>query len=270
MPANPRSLELEESYRRSLQRLSRRVSALLLDRFRRVEPDDIKRSLREFIPVAAATIGLGQEQAITLARAYLGSFVQAEVGDNPELTEPRAAGVTFDGRVLEEGLSATPAKVLLAIKMGRPVRDALAFGAFSVTRFATTEVIDASRQELQQQMESAEQVKGWRWSAAGSACGFCAAKDDGTVYRPTSGLAGHAGCSCIQEIVVRDVEETIIRPTGKEIFEALSVEQQNERFGEAKADLLRKGSISFEDLIKVERHEEWRPSGTEAPLKSLV
>lgn len=270
MPANPRSLELEESYRRSLQRLSRRVSALLLDRFRRVDADDIKASLAEFIPVAAVMIGLGQEQAITLARAYLGSFVQAEVGDTPELVEPRAAGVTFDGRSLEEGLNATPAKVLLAIKMGRPVRDALAFGAFSVTRFATTEVVDASRHELQQQMESSEQIEGWRWNAAGSACGFCAAKDDGAIYRPTSVLIGHAGCSCVQEIVVRDVEETIIRPTGKEVFESMSKEQQNQRFGEPKAELLRSGRITFDDLVKVERHEEWRPSGTEAPLKSLV
>lgn len=270
MPANPRSLDLQERYRHSLRQVSRRVSAVLLDRYRLLDTDDLASSFRDFIPMAAGVVALGQEQAITLARAYLGSYVQAEVGEEPALTEPRAAGTTFDGRSLEEGLSATPAKVLLAIKIGRPVSDALRFGAFSATRFGATEVIDASRQELQQQMQDVDQVKGWRWNASGRACGFCTAKDDGTIYRPTAVLIGHAGCSCVQEVVVRGVDETVTRPTGKQVFESMTVEQQNQRLGETKAELIRNGSITFDDLIKVERHKEWRPTGTEAPLKSLV
>jgi hypothetical protein len=270
MPASRRSLDLQENYRRELKKLWRKVVALVEDRYRQIDPDDLSRSFREFVPAAATLVGMGQQQAIILADAFLTAYVGAEKQTTVELAaEPIPPATTFDGRRLEEALAATPVKVFLALKAGRPVADALAFGRFSAARFAHTEVVDASRQELKVQIEAAEEVRGWRWSAQGSACGACLAADNGAIRSPSTTLIGHAGCDCVMEPVVAGVKERVQRLSGQEKFHALPVAEQNKRLGEEKAELVRSGAVPFSDLIKTERHEEWRPSITEQPLEEL-
>lgn len=269
MPANPQSLRTEEAYRQQLKRLWRRVVAVVESQYRALDQRDLAESFRAFIPSAAAVIELGQAQAITLADAFVATYVAQELDEGLDVTPEREAGRTFDGRRLEEALSATPAKVFLALKMGRPLAEAMNFGRFSVARLAHTEVVDASREELKHQMDAADQIEGWRWSAQGSACGACLAADNGRV-RPTSAtLIGHAGCDCVMEPVVSGVDETVFRPTGQERFQSLSTAEQNARLGESKAEAIRSGT-PFSELIKTERHEEWRASITEAPLEAIT
>lgn len=270
MPASRRSLDLQENYRRELKKLWRRVVLLVEDRYRQIDPDDLTRSFQAFVPSAAALVAMGQEQAITLADAFLTSYVSEEKDTVVDLTAERIPpATTFDGRRLEEALSATPAKVFLALKAGRSIDDALSFGRFSAARFAHTEVVDASRQELKVQMEAADEVRGWRWSAQGSACGACLAADNGAIRSPSTTLIGHAGCDCVMEPVVTGVKERVQRLSGQEKFHALPVTEQNKRLGEEKAELVRSGAVPFSDLVKTERHEEWRPSITERPLEEL-
>ena len=269
MPANPQSLRTEEAYRQQLKRLWRRVVAVVESQYRSLDPQDLAGSFRAFVPSAAAVIEMGQAQAITLADAFVATYVAQELDEGLDVTPERPAGRTTDGRRLEEALSAAPAKVFLALKMGRPLGEALNFGRFSVARLAHTEVVDASREELKHQMDTADQIEGWRWSAQGSACGACLAADNGAIRSTSSTLIGHAGCDCVMEPVVTGVEETIYRPTGKERFESLSVAEQNARLGESKAEAIRTGT-PFSDLIKTERHEEWRPSITAAPLEAIT
>lgn len=270
MPANPQSLRAEEAYRAQLKRLWRRVVAVVESQYRSIDPDDLAASFRAFIPSAATVIEMGQAQAVTLADAFVSTYVAHELDEGLDVTPEVSPGQTVDGRRLEEALSATPAKVFLALKMGRPIGEALNFGRFSVARLAHTEVVDASREELKHQIDTADQVKGWRWSAQGSACGACLAADNGAIRPTSSTLIGHAGCDCVMEPVVAGVRETIHRPTGKERFESLNLAEQNALLGDKKAEAVRSGDVAFTDLIKTERHEEWRSSITEAPLEAIT
>lgn len=268
MPANPASLRLEDVYRAQLKRLWRQVTGLIVARYA-IDSSDIAASYDDFATFAASQIAVGQEAGITLAHAYLTTFAEME-GKSLELAPARAVGETIDGRPLVEALGATRAKMLLQIKEGRTPAEAISFGRFSTERFAHTEVVDASRHELSRQMEISEEVSGWRRVASGNSCGACLAAANGEVHTNSYRFFRHAGCDCFQEPVLRGVKERVHSPTGKQRFNALSPEEQNALLGEEKAKLIRSGEADFQDLIKIERPEEWENVITEAPLEALT
>lgn len=269
MPANPRSLSLLEAYHDQLSRLRAQTTQLVVRRHAVINPEDLTAGYQAFVGDAARIIEAGQRQAATYSDALLKGFIRLEAGREEEITEPVEdnAGFTTDGRRLTEVLSAIPAKVFLAIKLGRSTQDALAFGRFAASRTAVTEVMDAASQELAHQMKESPSVAGWRWKSRGT-CGACLAMDSGEVRSVAQPLNRHPYCQCVAEPVVRGVRERVKRETGHERFEAFPETKQDDLLGK-KALLLRAGAIAWDDLVSKDTSAEWHPVLVETALKEL-
>lgn len=270
MPANPRSLRLLDAYHEQVAHLRDRTAQMVVRTYDAIDPQDLTGGYARFVPTAAQIIEAGQTQASVLSDAMLRGFIRLESGREEEITEPVEdnAGFTTDGRRLTEVLSAIPAKVFLAIKMGRSIDEAVRFGRFAATRAAVTEVMDAASQELTHQMKESPVVAGWRWKSRGT-CGACLAMDNGSVLPDGTPLNRHPYCQCVAEPVIKGVKERVKRPTGHDRFNALSEKQQDVALGEKKANLLRDGAISWLDLVSKETSNEWHPVLVETALKEL-
>lgn len=269
MPANPRSLSLLDAYHDQLSRLRAQTTQLVVRRHAVINPEDLTSGYQMFVTDAARIIEAGQRQAATYSDALLKGFVRLEAGRDEEITEPVEdnAGFTTDGRRLTEVLAAVPAKVFLAIKLGKSTEDALAFGRFAASRTAVTEVMDAASQELTHQMKESPSVGGWRWKSRGT-CGACLAMDSGQVLSLAQPLNRHPYCQCVAEPVVKGVRERVKRETGPERFKSLPVAKQDAMLGQ-KAKWLRAGAIAWKDLVNKDTSAEWHPVLVETALKEL-
>lgn len=276
MPASPTSLLLEQRYRNALLARARQAVALIRERFAGIDPTDIGASYEAILPALVAYITLGQRDAQMLAYQFLAALAAEEVGEPkvPTNVAGNIAGTTADGRSIQKALAAFIPATFLAIRRGLPVSQAINIGRYGVARMAHTEITDAAWRETSHQGEaSGGEMSGWTWVVGGSnPCGACLANQNGRVHSWSRPMGRHAGCSCIESPVYRDAPEKVKRPTGMELFTAMSAAQQIATFrtaGEAKAALVRSGRITLDDLVEVQEHYRWRDSITEKPLEAL-
>jgi hypothetical protein len=269
VPADPRTLELSERYHGQLDELVRRAATSVGRTFAGVPLEDLGAGYREAIAAALTVIQIGQTAAVSLSRGYVRAAGRLEVGE-AAIGAPAESNVgeTADHRPLVAALAATPARVFVLLKKGRPIDQAVRFGAFSSSRVAETEIMDAARIELEQQIREQPAIRGWRWRSRGT-CAACMSLDDGAVRGSGQPLRGHPKCRCVQEPVF-DVEETVTRESGHERFRALSPSEQDQNFGQERADLLRSGRIAWADLVAREGAHEWRDALVTRPLAELL
>lgn len=277
MPANQRSVVITDAYRRQLLTVRERTAGMLADRWRMIDWGDLDGSFRRWLPQAAAVLQSGQAVAAGLAAPYLSAFMSSELDETtttPAVDAPSIAGTTRDGRPIIASLAGAMVATKMAILHRRPQPEALRAGLQQVVRSGRYEVADAGRRALGEAMATEERVVGWRRVAHLRACGACLADASGRVHPPESALRIHSACSCSQEPVVRDVAERVRRPTGRETFDAMSIEEQDRLFagrgGAAKAELVRSGAVSFEALITTETSHASGLFITETPLRQLV
>lgn len=267
MPNDRRSLALTARFHDELAAHTDRIARLVTRRFAALDTSDLSGSFRSFIADAGEIVGIGQQHAVNLTGGYLRALGRLEA-DGPVDAAPLAdnAGFTADGRRVESALSATPAKVFVALGQGRPLPEALAFGRFSVARLSKTEVTDAARLELRHAMTQENPIVGWRWRSRGT-CAACLAMDDGRTRRPGAPLGAHPFCECIQEPVFEG-DQHVGRPTGPQRFDGFDREEQDSLLGPI-ADLIRRGA-QWADLFVVEHPHEWRAVITAAPLELIA
>ncbi len=251
-------MTVTERFQARLEVLSEAAARAVVARLRAVDPQDLGPSMRAFVEDAAAIVESGQAAAIALAGGYFRAHSREQFGEALDLDETADAGMTADGRTIEQALAATPAKFFLALQLGRGLAEAMSFAEFSAARLARTEVVDAGSRAL---TGAADAIGvGWRWVASGT-CGACLAMDDGSVR--TGPLNRHPGCRCVAAPSLGTAED---RPTGRERFDAMTDTEQDALLGPEKAGLLRSGEISWEDLVHVERFRRWTPAVVEATL----
>lgn len=275
MPANPTTLRLEQAYRDALLIRARQAVLAATARIATVDPDNLAESFANVLPALVAIITLGQRDAQILAANFIAMVQAAEVGAEQAAASinPDIAGTTFDGRPVQSAVSAFIPATFLAIGRGLPVAQALNIARYGVSRYAHTEVTDAAVRETSAQGEGSERMAGWTWVCGGAhPCGACLANQNGRI-RPFSQVMGrHAGCSCIESPTFRDVPEVVKRPTGMQLFTAMTAAQQVSTFrtaGEAKAALVRSGRIDLEDLVEVQESYRWRDQIVEKSLDAL-
>jgi hypothetical protein len=274
MPASPRSLTLEQLHRQRIQAIARRTAALVADRYDRLDVDNLAASFRTFVPVAAELVASGQRDAQAATAAFYAAYAGAELGAARATPTPRPgiAGTTVDGRPLRAPLAAVVPATYLAIKSGRPIAQALGFGRFAAIRIAGSETSDASWRELLGQLQSDPTAAGWTWVSSGRSCGACLAQADNRTRPATQRMGRHAGCDCTAAPVMAGAADRARRPTGRDAFNRMTPEEQAATFrsgGAEKAAAIRAGQIGLEDLVRVERHAEWRATITEASLADL-
>lgn len=266
MPNSRRSLQLLDAYHDRLAALREQAGRSVRVRFRAVEladPADLPDAFRSFGRDAAAIIGGAKDSAQTLSAAFYGSLRAEETGDDAavpfELPDPYS---TSDGRSLEQALAATPAKVMLALKQGKPLQQALSFGRFGVTRFTVTEVMDGASDTLSAAMAEDDAVVGWRWKSRGT-CDACAAVDGLKVLPVGQPLERHPYCQCVQEPAFT-FNHRVERISGHDRLAALPAAERSER-----VNLVLSGPLEWEDIVAVDRSKEWHAMTTVAPLAEM-
>lgn len=273
MPANARTLDLEQAHADRLADLQTRTVALVADRYRTINPDNLDASFRRFIPAAAGIIGMAQRQAQAATDGFVRQLVRLEIGRPYEQApgDDTIPGTTIDGRALESALASVPPAVFVTIKQGRPVSLALARGLHVVARMAATETADAGRRQTDHHLLTAPDLfAGWQWVARGT-CAACLAMMNNATQGPGP-LNGHPGCTCIKSPELANIQHKAHRATGREKYDALSPEEQVAVFasqGQQKAKALAQGRISLNDLVDRQGSHLWRDMITESPLPKV-
>jgi len=276
VPASRLALRLTDAYRDRLLRLRDRALGLIANRWRSIELDALDDSYQRWLTSSTTLTSTTQQQSVRLTAAYLGAFIAAELGEPPEpvgVEEGRYAGVGQDGRPMTEILAPGLITVKRAITDRRPPQRALQMGLNRATRTIASELLWSSRQALADAMERDERVTGWRRVTSRNPCGACLASATGTILEPAELPRTHPHCRCTAEPVASPTRERFPRLTGRELFDRMTREQQDELFrgrgGAEKAELLRSGAVPLEALIAVSPMATQDDVLTEAPLSAL-
>jgi len=252
--ASPRSLRLTDAYRARLVELRRRAVTATAAAWA-LELDDLDASFLAWLGTADRILSTTQAELVRLSDLYVAHYIASELGVPPSpvgVAPSTIAGTTNDGRALREILRPSLFTVKKAIGEGRPFAEASKLGEARALRNATTEVDGAADRTVDELLEARPEVRGWRRVASGGACGACLAAMTGAVQDTSKLLHRHPHCRCTKEPVVDGVPDRAGRPTGKDLFDQMSAEEQNALFagrgGERKAELLRSGAVDLEDF----------------------
>lgn len=243
-------------------------------RYLDLTPAQLRRQLEHAAQQAAAIIEAGQREAQITTAAFYAGVMSAETGtgiQTPAIADG-IAGFTVDGRPLTAPLAAVAPATFQALQTGRTFDAALAFGAFAAWRIAGTETSDAAWRELLAQMQADDLAAGWTWVSSGRSCGACLGQDNGATRPATQRMAKHPGCDCTASPVAARAQDRIRRPTGRDHFNAMTPAEQSATFksaGDIKAAAVRDGLVELADMARLETHQAWRATVSEASLEEL-
>lgn len=199
----------------------------------------------------AALLTRSQITAVRATSGYLAAFLALELGTptrGPSIDSETYSGLSRDGRPLTESLRSPLIGTFRKLKEGEPPESALSYGLNRATRMVGMDFDQSHRSALLQTIDADERFDGWNRAIRGG-CGACTAKAQGLSH--DLWFPVHPGCQCVAEPNVKDVPDNFPRPTGQQLFENSSTQEQNEMLGPEIADLVRKGEIELGDLVEV-------------------
>lgn len=274
MPSSREALALTDAYRSRLLQARQYAASVTARAWQGLDLRDLDGSFGTWLATAEAVVGGAKRHGVTVSDHYLAAFVAAETGDQPRprALDPDPYLPTVDGRPLRQALATPLLTVKSAIGAGR-TDDALRLGQARATRIVAVEVLDAPRRALGDLMREEDRIVGWHRVVSANACGACLALASGDRMEKDAHVHTHSSCRCIAEPEVARVEQRYRRPSGREIFDAMTPEEQARLFagrgGAEKADLVRSGAVPFDALVKRERQEVTPDQFTEASLDDL-
>src|SRR5687768_12736225 len=190
VPANARSLQLTDAYRRRLLAIGERVERTARQAWPRIEDFDGT----AWPDYMAAQLTRAQIEGVRLTAGYLGAFLRSETGRGtaPAIDSRQYAGKSRDGRPLSEALVSPLIGVRAALKDGKPPSAALAVGLNRATRTVKFEAVQTPRDALLATVEADERLSGWQRNVAGT-CAACMALSGSSGPR----FEVHPGCECV-------------------------------------------------------------------------
>jgi hypothetical protein len=277
VPATREALRLTDAYRAQLLGVRQRTVGLARQQWAQVNREDLDGSFAAWLGATAAVVELAQATGAGAADAYLAAYLTAELGRRVPaqgLDLAAYAGRAGDGRALPDALRPALLTVKVALVERRPPDVALRMGLNRAVRTIAREVLGAPRRALADAMGAHERVAGWRRATSGNPCGACMGAATGALHASDEALDVHDHCRCVTEPVVRGVRERHRRPTGRQLFDALTTAQQDELFagrgGAEKAELIRSGAVPLEALITRCAMATTADQITETPLSQLT
>lgn len=274
MPRSRQSLALEREYATSVARLWRSVAQIVERQFAQVDPNQLERAFAAFVATAAPTISLGQEQAQRLTAAFVRQYVESETGRafREAAIAGGIAGSATDGQPVRKALAGGVGFAWRALQGGADTSTALRFARNQVVQLTSRIVADSAERELSHQADRSAVLKGWTWVTFGDSCIACLAQQTGEVLPYPARNRRHNRCDCRAIPAVLGVRDQVKRPTGDELFKAMSVAQQEAIFknaGSDKAELVRSGQASLADFVTTAPTAAGRVV-TEAPLEAVA
>lgn len=270
MPRSRQSLDVTDRYRERILALSEQASNVTRQAWLGVQQDKINESAGAWLTRTTALIEAFQRAGIRLTVAYLAAYLTAETGQPQkplEVDEDQFAG-TVDGSPLPDAFDGVRIMALTLIKQGRDPGTALEQAGGKAERLAATAVTNAPRAALAAQMITHPEIIGWRRVTSGG-CGACLASASGVIEGARKPMLVHDHCHCTAEPVVRGVPDLHQRPTGRDIFDAMTPAQQDVSLGPTAAALVRAGAVPFERLIDVSPMRHTADQLTQALVSAL-
>lgn len=229
----PSSLSLTQSYRRKLLDLEGRVALAA-----RVQWPSIQELDSSEWPLAIGRqVTRAQTESVRATNAYLTLTLRSNRKPGRlTLDTRRYAGLSRDGRPIEEALQSALIGTRAALKQGREAQVALSIGLSRGLRMARFETVQAGRDALLDAIDEDDRFTGWQRQVAGT-CAACMA---------LSGSQGpkfevHPGCQCLPFPTVAGVAKVAL-PTGAALFSRLSKPEQEAAIGADAAALVREGA----------------------------
>jgi hypothetical protein len=191
--------KVDRLYRQRLDAIRTQLSADLRRRFEALDADDLDGSFEEFVAENEHRIAAGKATAQTLAVTYL-ELLGAEVGvDFEPLPEDEGLPDRTEAGTIRDGLAAIPAMVKAAIGEGRPVEEAIAFGASLVERFTDNEMTRAAEEETERQSRASDRIVGWEGVVSAGSCDPC--QGNAGVHGLDEEMYRHPSCDCTRTVV---------------------------------------------------------------------
>lgn len=199
---------------------------------------------------AVALVAAAQRRAATGAPGYVAGYLEAlNVRADPVRLRPAAfAGRCSDGRPLTGPLYSGVIDVKRRVALGQPLEQARAAGLARVSRAVVTEVTDAGREASQAAMLAERRVKSYVREVRLPACGRCLLLA-GKAYSVDAGFDRHPRCDCVPAPHLRGPGDGTVEGTGVELFERMSVAEQDAALGQRDAELVRSGEGSLSAVV---------------------
>jgi hypothetical protein len=273
VPASEHSLRLTDHYRARLAVIAGRAVGVARQSWSQMTSEDLDRAFERWLARVEPATRTAQQMSARTSIAYLTAFLSSELGHRvsvPRVDGLKYIGLSSDGRRLPDALLTALIGTKAAIGDGRNAPEALQIGLDRALRGVGLASWSAARRTLKDGMASDQRIIGWRRVARPGACGACLGSMTGRVQPTEHPIEIHPECQCIEEPVVGDVPDRIHRPTGPQLFEGLSSDEQDQRFGAEKAALIRSGEVALADLVATSPMQTEPDFITERPLDQLV
>ena len=232
--------EIARAYQRRQKSLFLALIAAILGLWRRLDRDRLTESWQAGIgPSIVETMAQAQLQAAALAPAYLQELAAAQgVVQGPLEVVPAAlSGIASDGRPLASLLYQPIILFKRLLAAGASPEDAMRQATAHLTMIAATQAADAGRGAVNVGMAATREWVMYVRVVNLPACSRCIVLA-GKVYSHSTGFQRHPACDCTM-IPFREGDAVPASP--QELFEAMSTEEQDRRFGKAGAEAIRLG-----------------------------
>lgn len=271
MPASALSFAVTEAYREGLIRAHDAALASARLAWRHVdlaEFDETYVGWLQSISIATAAV---QRRVTSLSVGYLTAFLTAEHAepvDRVEIDTEPFVGVATDGRPIVQALGSPRVAILAELKVGRDNAAALRAGLVRAERMVGTAVDYAAQAALFAGMREDDRIGGWRRAVRGT-CGACLGDTRTYVRSYGEPMRRHPYCNCVAEPWTPGVKERVFRPSGDEIFEAMTPAAQDAAVGPTIAERIRAGDVALTALVATSEQEEQPDFITQKPVSAL-
>lgn len=277
MAATARSLRLNDQYRSRLLDVRNRSVIAIAASWRAMSIHTYDQAFPGWLRAATATIANAQAHTATLSNQFAATYVASERGRAHQPTPlelSRYVGRTRDGRPVAQVLALADVSTRTALAYGARPEQAMEQGLGRAVRATRTEVMDAGRAALGAAMVHDAAITGWQRIPSSNPCGACLALSDAGPRATDEDLEIHASCSCTAIPIVGGVPNNVEPLVGMALFESKTPDEQDALFegrgGAAKAELIRNGDITLEQLKTNHHHPEWVDEVYETPLAQLT
>lgn len=237
----PTSQEIARLHQQQQQGILLTVIAAILSLWRRLDRDRLTESWQAGIgPSIVATMTRAQLQAAAAVPLYLRELAVAQSIPAPDLEViPEAlSGIASDGRPLESLLYQPIIAFKRLLADGVDPNEAMRRATAGITMIAATQAADAGRGAVEAGMTANRAWVMYVRVVNLPACSRCIILA-GRVYPLSTGFQRHPNCDCGMMPVTSD---DVSIPSPRDLFESMSPEEQDRRFGKAGAEAVRLGA----------------------------
>ena len=238
----PAPEEVARDYQRRQKSLVLALIAAVLGLWRRLDRDRLTDSWRAGVGQSIVeAMTRTQVEVAALVPVYLRDLADAQgiARSGLEVVPASLSGVASDGRPLESLMYHPIVAFKRLLSDGVPPDEAMRRATAGMTMIAATQAADAGRGAVSVGMTANRSWVSYVRVVSLPACSRCIILA-GRVYPWSEGFARHPRCDCTHMCVTSGDDAVISSP--QELFDQMSPEEQDRRFGGAGAEAIRLGA----------------------------